>query len=50
MKDFRQLLPLLWAGIMELPLLCVLVVFAGEWGQEPQLEREGGMVGPISFF
>lgn len=43
--------PLLWAGIMELPLLCVLVVLAGEWGQDPQLEREGGtQVGPITSF
>ncbi|XP_059542111.1 group IID secretory phospholipase A2 [Myotis daubentonii] len=29
MKDFQQRLPLLWAGIMELPLLCALVMFAG---------------------
>lgn len=33
-RYFQQLRPLLCAGTMELPLLCTLLVFAGELGRE----------------
>lgn len=40
--DFQQLRPLLCAGTMELPLLCALLVFAGEWGRTQSWEGKAG--------